>query len=260
MPEPMNEGRDAVLGALDAAEQPVSFFMRDDDAGWDDTRLFALLDCVLGAGAAIDLAVIPQAASDALARELRARVDDAPDRIGLHQHGFAHANHETEGRKCEFGTGRDLAAQRLDLSRGRERLQALFAHGLDPVFTPPWNRCSAQTPALLAELGYGALSRDRSAPAQADLPELRVDVDWCRLRRADTAGGGLPVAAELARRIGSGATVGLMLHHAQMDETDLALLGGWLASWARHPRARWTSMRSLLAERLIAGAANEVTP
>ena len=49
-----------LLRALDAASGPVPFFLRDDDAGWDDARLFALLDCTQQAGVPIDLAVIPQ--------------------------------------------------------------------------------------------------------------------------------------------------------------------------------------------------------
>ncbi|MEO5658853.1 MAG: hypothetical protein ABIQ90_03510, partial [Polaromonas sp.] len=42
-----------------------------------------------------------------------------------------------------------------------------------------------------------------------------------------------------------GQPLGLMLHHAQMDDGELALLGHWLAALASHPRARWRSMRSL---------------
>ena len=245
----MNTGLKAVLAALDSAPGPVQFILRDDDAGWDDARLFALLDCTERAGVPIDLAVIPQATGTALGALLRARVDAAPFHIGLHQHGWSHQNHETCARKCEFGAARERAAQSLDLTLGRDRLHALFGARLDPIFTPPWNRCSPATPALLAELGYAALSRDRGAPAQHALPELAVDVDWCKLRAG--AGDGAPIAFELARRIGVGASVGarvgLMLHHAQMDRADLDLLGAWLPQWARHPHARWIPMRNLLA-------------
>lgn len=253
----MKAGLNAVLSALDAVSAPVNFILRDDDGGWGDARLFALLDCTERAGAPIDLAVIPQATGPALAMELRARVDAAPAHIGLHQHGWAHTNHETGGRKCEFGDARALAAQRHDLVQGRDRLQELFGARLDPIFTPPWNRCSPATPALLAELGYAALSRDRGAPVQEALPELAVDVDWCKLRAAAPDGDGDAIACELARRVTGGATVGLMLHHAQMDDRELDLLGGWLAQWTRHPHARWICMRQLLALPLSAHPGRE---
>ena len=248
----LSKGLHTLLAALDAAPAPVAFFLRDDDAGWDDTRLFALLDTTQSAGVPIDLAVIPQATSAALAASLYARKTSAPDLIGLHQHGFAHTNHEAVERKCEFGRARSIDAQRRDLSAGRERLQGYFGDQLDPFFTPPWNRCSATTPALLAALGFSALSRSRGADAQQALPELPVDVDWCKHQRIarehGEADGSARIAAELAQRVAAGGPVGLMLHHAAMDAGDLSLLGSLLRATSRHPQVRWRPMRALLAD------------
>jgi hypothetical protein len=243
----MQTGLDAVQSALDAAMAPVAFFLRDDDAGWNDARLYALLDCTERAGVPIDLAVIPQAAHGLLVQELCARIDAAPDLIGVHQHGFAHQNFETIERKCEFGHARSIDAQRNDLRAGRERLRNMFEQWLDPIFTPPWNRCSITTPELLAELGYSALSRDRSAPIQNALPELRVDIDWCKLRKLN-GNGADRIGFELAQRIGMGAPVGLMLHHAEMDAEDLKLLTVLLAALRKHSRARFVPMRELIVK------------
>lgn len=240
-----------LIAALDAASAAVPFFLRDDDAGWDDTRLFALLDRTRHAGAPIDLAVIPQATGPALAASLCARADAAPGLIGLHQHGFAHRNHEAIGRKCEFGDSRSAAAQQDDLCSGRERLRQCFGARLDAIFTPPWNRCSAATPPLLAQLGFTALSRSRGAAPQQSLPELPVDVDWCKQRRLAAAQGGCSgplVAAALAQRVATGGPVGLMLHHADMDGNDLALLDELLQATRRHPHVRWMPMRDLLPQ------------
>jgi hypothetical protein len=260
----MRAGLNAVTAALDAARLPVCFFVRDDDGGWDDARLFALLDCTDRAGVPIDLALIPQASGTVLARELNARIDAAPGRVSVHQHGFAHCNHEALGRKCEFGLSRAADAQRRDLTAGRERLGALFDGRLDAIFTPPWNRCSAVTPPLLAELGFAALSRSRAAqPVQHTLPELGVSVDWCKQVRAAAArreDRGNRIAFELAEAIGDGGAVGLMLHHAEMDESELALLGSLIAELRSHPRARWSSMRDVLSARsslTSAGAKHE---
>ena len=249
----MSAGLHTLLAALDAAPAPVAFFLRDDDAGWDDARLFALLDCTEHAGVPIDLAVIPQATSAALATSLSARKTAAPGLFGLHQHGYAHTNHETLERKCEFGPARSIDAQRSDLSAGRERLLGYFGDQLDPFFTPPWNRCSATTPALLAALGFSALSRSRGAEAQQVLPELSVDVDWCKQQRIarehGEADGSARIAAALAQRVatsGPGGPVGLMLHHAEMDAGDLALLAALLRATMRHPQVRWRPIRALL--------------
>ena len=201
----------------------------------------------------IDLAVIPLATAAALADALCARMSAAPALLGVHQHGFAHFNHEAQARKCEFGESRSADAQRDDLRAGRDHLRGLFGTRLDTIFTPPWNRCSAATPVLLAELGFGALSRSRGAPVQGALPELPVDVDWCKQRReAALVGedGSSRVARELARRVAAGGPVGLMLHHAAMDASDLVLLRTVLDATRRHPRARWHAMRDLLAARV----------
>jgi predicted deacetylase len=259
----MKAGLNAVIAALDATIAPVNFFIRDDDAGWDDARLHALLRCTERVRVPIDLAVIPQAISDELAAKLNALYDLADGRIGLHQHGYAHENHEALGRKCEFGTSRDIAAQRHDLIAGRERLRALFGARLDGFFTPPWNRCSAATPDLLSALGFTGLSRDRSAETQRALPELRVDVDWCRQQRDGFERGeteGDAIAFELAHHIRSGETVGLMLHHAQMSNVELAWLEAWLLGWVRHPNARWKSMRDLLGNSRVAHSEHSLSP
>ena len=242
-----------VLRALDARSEPLICFVRDDDAGWDDDALLALLDTMAAAGVAIDLAVIPQATGTALATELCRRADAAPARLGLHQHGYAHANHETTGRRCEFGDNRPPDAQRRDVVRGRALLRDLFGLRLDDIFTPPWNRCAPGTPALLAEAGLAALSRDHTAPPQHHLPELAVDIDWCKHRSGSGVDAGALahtlLAAVQSRQAGT-QPLGLMLHHAQMPAADLRLLARWLPALARHPQLRFMAMRDVLADRV----------
>ena len=248
MSRPPHDPLLAALDALPGHAAPVRFFIRDDDAGWADERLHALLDCTAQAGVPIDLAAIPQAVQPSLAAALHQRID-AGQQIGLHQHGLAHTNHEPEGRKCEFGAARNAAQRRDDLASGRARLQALFGSRLDDIFTPPWNRCTADTPALLAGLGVTALSRDRGATPQHDLAELPVDVDWCkqvRLADGDIDAAGQQASMALAALVQPGAIIGLMLHHAVMADAELAWLAAALPRWAAHGRAHWQPMRSLL--------------
>lgn len=244
----MNDFVTPVLRALDALDQPLDLFIRDDDAGWSDDTLLALLDVTARARVPIDLAAIPLAVSPLLALELNARIDAMPGLLAVHQHGCAHLNHQTEGRKCEFGDARDAHRHRADLMGGRLLLEGCFGARLQRFFTPPWNRCAELTPALLAELGYRALSRDRGAPRQSALPELPVDIDWSRQHRE----GGLPqVAHALATAVRERGrlrqSLGLMLHHAAMSVDELDALGQALSAWARHPQARWRAMADLIA-------------
>ena len=58
-----------------------------------------------------------------------------------------------EGKKQEFGPSRSHDALRTDLDRGRRRLTVIMGAAFCPLFTPPWNRCSEITLALLQEMG-----------------------------------------------------------------------------------------------------------
>ena len=233
---------------LDALPAPVQVFVRDDDAGWEDGRLLALLDVTQRAGVPIDLAAIPAALGPALAAELCARIDAAPALVAVHQHGLQHLDHQPAGRKCEFGDARSAAAQREDLARGRGLLAGWLGARVQPWFTPPWNRCGADTAVLLASLGFQALSRDRGArPVQQALPELPVDVDWSRhWREGGAAAVAGALAAALRARAADGAPLGLMLHHAVMADEELQCLAALLAAAADHPRLQWRGMRELL--------------
>jgi predicted deacetylase len=225
--------------ALEVVVEPVTFFVRDDDVGWADERLFTVLDIFSDLDLPIDLAVIPRALTPPLAERLLGR----RQRIDFHQHGYAHMNHEPVGRKCEFGAARGVAEQRADIAHGRECLQALFGARLQPIFTPPWNRCTRQTGECLRELGFVVLSRDASASALdvAGLVEVPITFDWFAKRK----GAALSLAergALLTGQIATSSRVGIMLHHAQMAAEDLTCLRELLEVLANHRRARVSSM------------------
>lgn len=244
---------DPLLQALDRLDAPVNFFVRDDDAGWADQRLMALLRIMDASGLPIDLAAIPMAVTPVLAEQLvaRRRVGQA---IGIHQHGYAHSNHETTRRKSEFGAARDAAQRGSDLRLGRERLEELFGDALDPIFTPPWNRVSADTPALAAALGYAALSRDVTAQPQQALPEIAVHTDWSkqwRLAGESRSDPAAHIARDVAAYVKAGASVGLMLHHEVMNDLELQTLFGLLAQWRQHPNARWLQMNGILTREAL---------
>ena len=228
--------------ALDEAHAPVTFFFRDDDGGWEDARLRALLDVFARRGVPLDLALIPDAVSAPLARDLARRMSERQP-LGLHQHGRAHVNHEGSGRKCEFGPSRKAVDQYTDIESGKLRLAELFGARVDPIFTPPWNRCTQVTVVSLEALGFCALSRDRGAEELdvLGLCELPVSVDWCG--RAGSRPGLSELAERIARVSADPAPVGVMLHHAVMDNPSLSAVDALLALLVRHPNARCARMR-----------------
>ena len=218
---------DPVTVALDAAPAPVDVFFRDDDAGWGTDCLLPLLDAFARHDLPLDLAVIPAALDEELAAELRSRT--ASQHLHLHQHGYTHDNHESQGRKHEFGAHRSRAEQQHDIAAGATRLRDLLGD-TEPIFTPPWNRCTVDTGHALVELGFAVLSREaRAEPLGIDgLREVPIRVDWVK-----------PDAIErLARALGAGGRTGVMFHHAEMDAGDLARAEELLALLARDDRVR----------------------
>jgi peptidoglycan/xylan/chitin deacetylase (PgdA/CDA1 family) len=226
---------DPLRAALDAGDVPVRFFFRDDDAGWDDAGLARLLDVFEPAGLPLDVAAIPAALTPATVALLTGRA--GRNDVTVHQHGFAHVDHEPEGRKCEFGVSRSRDQQAEDVARGRALLRERVGE-VPAVFTPPWNRSAPWTAEVLRELGFDVLSRDLSAgPAGVPgLRELPVTVDWFAKQRKvpvdRTRRGELLAASARAE-----APVGVMLHHEVMSEEDLADVGELLALVAQHAGA-----------------------
>jgi len=237
-----------VRNALDGLIQPASLFFRDDDCGWDDDRLLLLLDIFADFDIPVDLAAIPAALNSALAQKLSRRMAAHPERLRIHQHGFAHVNHEPTGKKCEFGAARSYRRQRDDIAEGQRRLSELLDVTPDPIFTPPWNRCNSVTARCLAELGFHVLSRDSHA-APLDVPglcELPITLDWFAHRkkvRLDRMEWGRTLAAQLE----SDASVGIMFHHAVMDAEEMQALAQLLSVLARHPNTECRTMQSLAA-------------
>jgi predicted deacetylase len=252
----MSRWLDPLRQALDASSGPVTVFFRDDDVGWRDDRLFALLDRFADHGLSIDLAVIPGDLGVALARRLQRVTRDSGDRVQVHQHGFAHINHERTGRKCEFGSARTESEQHRDIEMGWQRLQRLIGPLVQPMFTPPWNRCTPETAHCLIDLGFEVLSRDGSATPLdvAGLTELPVHLDW----HAHRHGVRLTLTewgAALATEVNTTQPVGIMLHHAVIAEEEQEAILQLLGVLAEHDHVRSAAMMAVARTRLAAAGA-----
>jgi hypothetical protein len=244
---------DPVRAALVAGTGPVRWWFRDDDAGWDDDALWALLDVFEDAGVAVDVAAIPMAVTPACGRQLALRV--AAGSVHVHQHGLAHTNHEAVGRRCEFGLSRGRARQAADVRLGRELLEDRLGAPIEPVFTPPWNRCSADTADAVLAAGHVVLSRDVSAGRldRPGLAEVPVSIDWSSRRHATPA----DLAEAIAAGVSAGGPVGVMVHHAAMGAADRRQLAALLALVVASPAADLTTVLALADHAHSSSAAAE---
>lgn len=235
----------AATEVLDRSVKPVRIFFRNDDAGWANDKLYWLLDEFAQSGTPIDVAVIPEALDQGLADELLSRWYQNQHLIGLHQHGFSHINHEPAGRKCEFGNARSKMEQKDTIQNGRERLKEAFGNALDPIFTPPWNRCTQITVECLEELDFRILSQDITA-AKLDSPALRqvpVHIDWSRMMRQSP--DSLNVLGQaIAIQLQKNDLTGIMLHHADIDETNWKPMAELLTLFSQHDNVQKMLIRN----------------
>lgn len=231
-----------LANALDHRSNPLDVFFRDDDAGWAMPELGALLQVFGRHECPVDLAVIPAAIDHPVADRLNRWRDENP-RIGLHQHGYCHVNHEpAPNRKCEFGDARPVDRQCADIMIGRDRMTGMLGE-TDPIFTPPWNRCAPHLLPHLADLGFAIFSDD-DADCECDgLALLPITLDWDRARREQR------LEADLAGQLANATRpVGIMLHHATLDDHARALLGDTLDLLAGHAKVCLRSMRHWMGD------------
>lgn len=236
-----------VREVLDRAVKSRRIFFRDDDAGWSNDKLYLLLDEFAQSGVPIDVAVIPETLDQGLADELLSRREQGKHLIGLHQHGYSHTNHEPVGRKCEFGCSRTKNQQKEDIARGQEYLFGAFGNALDPLFTPPWNRCTQDTVECLEELDFRLLSRDVTAVrlGSSMLRQVPVHIDWSR--QITTSPNSLyELGQAIAKSLEKNNLTGIMLHHADMDSENLKPLAELLAVFAHHNNVQGLLLRDTL--------------
>ena len=198
--------------------QPVSVFFRADDVavpGMNFNRMMALFAKY---GVPLALAIVPAWLTHDRWEYLKGFEKNNPFRWCWHQHGWRHVNHEVVGKKQEFGDTRSMAEITRDLTRGKWRLEQIMAGAFYPVFTPPWNRCSARTLQALKELGFAAVSRSRGSKplSPGGLPDYYVNVDLHTRKERDPAAGWNNLLDELEQAVASGYC-GIMIHHQKMN-------------------------------------------
>lgn len=157
-----------------AEGRSLPIWWRDDDAVEETAALDQLLDLAERTGVPVHLAVIPQFASQSLAKRCAA----TPWAVPI-VHGWSHQNHAPAGqKKSEFGHQRPGAA--TDAAAAISQMEKLFGPTFVKVFVPPWNRIAPEVIGILPDLGYIGVSTftPRQAHyAQPGLTQINTHID-----------------------------------------------------------------------------------
>lgn len=227
---------------------PTRVYFRADDVAVPGGRFTQLAALFRRHAVPLGLAVVPAWLTPARWQALGRATAGKKDLWCWHQHGWRHKNHEALGKKQEFGPARTTEAIAGDLARGRRKLETLMGPAFQPIFTPPWNRCSVDTLALLAEMGYKAVSRSRDSLPHAPpgLPDLAMDVDLHTGRAASAAAGRRQLTAALTAGL-SRPLCGIMIHHPRMTPAAFVFLDRLLERLRWNERIRLVDLRDLIA-------------
>jgi len=240
--------RSIARGCARAECQPRLFF-RADDIGVPSAGFSRMIDLFERHHLPLCLATVPSWLTARRWQELQRTTTAKSAQWYWHQHGRSHHNFEPQGKKQEFGPSRSRLEIRQSLQLGRDRLERLQGELFHPVFTPPWNRCSAETLTALVDLGYQAVSRSSGAlpQAPAGLLDLAVNVDLHTRKEPAAPAGFAALLNEFEEALASG-TAGIMLHHQRMNRAAFTLLDLLLDRINRNGRPLAVHFGDLLAE------------
>lgn len=230
----------------------VALALRLDDVGPYDEGVRRIVEGLLRAGLGINLEVVPSLLDSKTAGWLRSLRAEYSGLVEAHQHGWVHANHETVGRKQEFGPARAYGPKLEDMRRGKRLMEDELPELFFPVFCPPWNRMDGEALRACAEAGYSAVSAFDLAPGDlpAGVADLSATFDWEAARGAGEAGL-LPALEDICRRAAGGRDSIIMLHPHVMDESSTRGLMLLAESGARR-RAPFLTFSRMLARRAAA--------
>jgi peptidoglycan/xylan/chitin deacetylase (PgdA/CDA1 family) len=237
------EWREA-LAQLEQSGRQLNVFFRDDDIDEDEATLHSLLDAFAENAAPLCLAVIPAKLKHETVKRLHAQPAEL---VELHQHGWQHVNHETEGRKCEFGVSRNFEQQLNDIARGQARMDEAFGARWMRAFTPPWNRCTDATREALHALGFAVLSQDggHTRATGYQFREISISIDLHRWKGEPAMKSPESFLAEAAGQIAERDTLGVLMHHKVMDATAFAFVREWVATLRECTSVRFHTLASL---------------
>jgi hypothetical protein len=251
LPDNVGQRLQRVLDRASAARRaatPATVWFRADDIGIPGRQFEGMLQVFTAHQVPLALAVVPTWLTAPRWKGLQTQGRNGAHLWGWHQHGWRHTNHESTGKKQEFGPARGSAALHADLARGRRRLEAVMGDDFLPLFTPPWNRCSQVALAQLQALKFQAVSRSKGAKPQAPagFPDLMVNVDLHTRKAINAQADWTDLLAELENALITG-WCGIMLHHQRMNAAAFDFLDILLQHMVKQKHFRIVHLRTLLA-------------
>ena len=251
---PVPDWRERLARALAKAgsEMPAGtrIFFRADDIGAPGNNFSLLAGAFARHKTPLGLAVVPAWLTQVRFTALREACGPDDGLWCWCQHGYRHVNHEPAGqKKREFGRARPQEAKRCDIKRGLDRLQDFLGECFTALFSPPWNRCDAESLEVLAELGFAALSRTVGAKPDAPdgLPDFPIQVDLHTRKEPDPGQALDALLDELTRSLASGLC-GIMLHHQRMNPESFEFLDALLSGLQKLKGAELCHFGHLLRE------------
>jgi hypothetical protein len=203
----------------------AKLFFRADDIGVPGKQFKQLIEGFQKNNLPLCLAVVPTWLTNTRFEILLKLAGGKSSQWCWHQHGWLHRNHETTGKKQEFGPRRPADEQVQDLENGKKRLLSIMGDAFSPFFTPPWNRCSADTLNGLHNLGFQAVSRSSNAKPSSppNLPDIQVNIDLHTRKETDPELCLNNFLKELEQGISNGLG-GIMIHHQRMNPASFDFL------------------------------------
>ncbi|TIH19933.1 DUF2334 domain-containing protein [Marinifilum sp. JC120] len=222
-------------------------FFRADDIGYPGKQFSAMINAFQKHNTPLALAVVPAWFNEQRRDMLLAELSPNLNLWCLHQHGYRHMNHEQQGKKFEFGSSREKVIVSGELGRGKDKLSSLLGDDFTPFFTPPWNRCSAETMQALVELRFNAISRSTNVSPQPpqNLPDIPVNIDLHTIKESSPAKGIKTLQSQIEEAVLSG-NAGFMLHHQRMNKTSQIFLSYLLGKINSTPGLRVKDIRNIL--------------
>lgn len=236
------------LDVKEAEGRALHLFLRDDDVDEDEDSLKHLLDLALARGVPMNLEIIPGQLTSACTAVLKNALRADHALLSLDQHGWMHSNHETEGRKCEFGRSRSFTQQLNDIAQGKAILETTFNELFFPAFTPPWNRCTTDTYRALDELGFQVFSKDRGKDRLTEyrFAEISTTLDLYTWKAGAQMKTAHDIVRELMVQLDSLPFVGLLLHHKVMTAEAFSFLDQIICELLQRAVVRFHTFRTLL--------------
>lgn len=224
------------------AGNPVTFWLRDDDAVAPTKPLDNLLALTARYAIPLTLAVIPAHATDALAQQLVTN-----NNVAVAVHGWSHQNHAPiDEKKQELGMHRPLDDIRSELARGYTVLSELYAPNFVPILVPPWNRIDPAIVKELPELGFKGLSTF-GVPTSGPLTSVNTQVDIIDWRGTRGGRDATELVYELVEMIKTTQlTIGILTHHLVHDDAAWHFLQQLLSVTSAHAAAKWVPVNHLL--------------